>query len=166
MLGHTLCVYNELCDVLLTTRSPLLFELLWNPELILSEDKSQQVLALFSKQFLSLLKEHNSRNNSLRQLLVGIFLFTAQMKNYFYKFFTRMKLWPFWVRPEMHLGHSPVSLIVTCGDLGKELGEYCDIFCTYFPYLWLGIFVARRLDLFLFSESSRNLSSVHFHMDF
>lgn len=77
-----------------------------------------------------------------------------------------MKLWPFWVRPEMCLGHSPVSLIVACGDLGKEPGEYCDIFCTYFPYLWLGIFTARRLDLFLFSESSGDLSSVHFHMDF
>lgn len=51
------------------------------------------------------------------------------------KFFIRMKLWPFRVRPEVHLGHSLVSLIVGCGGLGKEPGVLLWYFCTFFFHI-------------------------------
>lgn len=50
-------------------------------------------------------------------------------------FFKRMKLWPYWIRAEAHLAHSPVSLIAAGGYLRKEPGVILQYLLSIFSML-------------------------------
>jgi len=66
---------------------------------------------------------------------VDILSSTGEMKNVSSVFFTGMNLWPYCIRPEVHLACSPVSLIVACGCLGKEPGVIPQHFLYIFSIL-------------------------------